>query len=237
MRAANLTTRTAGDHQAESDRPAPADAAVAVAVARLAIGSVSLGTEEVVRRFRAIPKRIEPRGEQPTTEHRAVSLPDLGAGLVVESAVAASRLLGAAAGGGRLATAGVSRVVRVPAVQAMIRPLRRPYRRYEGAVRRLCEIGHAEELAGRDMVQGLIRDTTSKSITDITQFAVKEVAQSPEMKALVRSQSAGIATERILEVRASTQKADGSVERRVRSWLHLHERNGASKRRTRRKHV
>jgi hypothetical protein len=80
------------------------------------------------------------------------------------------------------------------------------------------------------MVEQLIRDTTVGSMTDIAKLAVNEVAHSPEVAALVKTQSAGIATDAILEVRANSEQADDRLERRVRSWLHLRGSNGAAKR-------
>ena len=79
------------------------------------------------------------------------------------------------------------------------------------------------------MVTTLVRETTSRSFKEITDTALREVAHSPEVAALVRSQSTGLATGTILEVRANSEEADDRVERRVRSWLRI---RGDSERRS-----
>ena len=67
----------------------------------------------------------------------------------------------------------------------------------------------------------LVRDTTRRSFNGITGAAIKQVTTSPEVAALVRAQSTGIATGAVMEVRANSEEADDRVERRVRSWLHI----------------
>jgi hypothetical protein len=69
------------------------------------------------------------------------------------------------------------------------------------------------------MVKRLIQDATAKSFTAAAQVALSQVTQSPEVADMVKTQTAGIATETILEVRSSSKRADEGVERRVHSWL------------------
>jgi hypothetical protein len=97
------------------------------------------------------------------------------------------------------------------------------------ALRSLSQRGLDEQLRSRRMVEHLIRDTTVSSVADIAQFAVNEVTHSPEVAALVKSQSAGIATDAIQEVRANSERADDRLERRIRSWLHLRGSNGSAR--------
>jgi hypothetical protein len=71
------------------------------------------------------------------------------------------------------------------------------------------------------MVEHLVRETAVSSVGDISQLAISEVTHSPEVAALVKTESAGIATDAVLEVRANSEQADDSLERRIHSWLHL----------------
>ena len=71
------------------------------------------------------------------------------------------------------------------------------------------------------MVMHLIEDTASASVRDISASAIKEVSHSPEVAELVRTQSASLASDTILEVREASEQADDRIERRVRSWLRL----------------
>jgi hypothetical protein len=79
------------------------------------------------------------------------------------------------------------------------------------------------------MVEHLVRETAVSSVGDIAQFAISEVTHSPEVAALVKTESAGIATDAILEVRANSEQADDSLERRIHSWLHLRGSNGSAR--------
>ena len=104
--------------------------------------------------------------------------------------------------------------------------LNKPIRLYTERMAELRERGRAETSNGRRMVTRLVQTTTKESVRDIAEFAVSEVAHSPEVAALVRTQSAGLATGTILEVRTRSEQADGRLERSVRSWLHRPERTG-----------
>lgn len=189
---------------------------MAVAMVRIAVGAVSLGSSELTRRLRTVPPEAEATSEPgpETRRSRPLTAGDLAAGLAIESAEMVGRIVSTAARGSRRAAAGAGRVGTVPVVGA--------------ALRRLCERGRDEELVGRRMVERLIRETTVSSVTDIAQFAVSEVTHSPEVAALVKTQSAGIATDAILEVRENSEQADDSLERRIHSWLHLRGSNGSA---------
>jgi hypothetical protein len=56
-------------------------------------------------------------------------------------------------------------------------------------------------------------------VKDIAETAVHEVTHSPEVAALVRTQSAGLATDTIEVVRTTSEEADERLERRVHSWF------------------
>jgi hypothetical protein len=132
-------------------------------------------------------------------------------GLAFESAEMADRLVAIALRGGRRAFGPAGRAARTPLVRAATRPLRR-----------LAEVGRREQVRGRWMVVQLIRDTTDRSVSDLTHRAVSEIAHSTEVADMLRTQSAGVATESILEVRTNSEQADDRLERRVQSWLRLH---------------
>jgi hypothetical protein len=176
-----------------------------VTVVRLAIGAISLGSDQIVRRLRTIPQDAEARSAP-----GPLVLADLAAGLAIESAELVGRLTSTAVRGSRRAA---GRIGTLPLVSP--------------ALRSLSDRGRTEELLGRRMIEHLIRDTTVSSVADIAQLAVNEVSHSPEVAALVKTQSAGIATDAILEVRANSEQADDRLERRVRSWLHLRGSNGS----------
>jgi len=173
-----------------------------VTIVRLAIGAAGLGSAQVVQGTRA---RSPAGNGQARRQPGPFGVGDLVAGLAVVSAEMVDRL--------------ASRAGRLGPVPLVSPP-----------VRRLCGRGRDEQQRGRRLVEQLIRDTTVGSMTDIAKLAVNEVAHSPEVAALVKTQSAGIATDAILEVRANSEQADDRLERRVRSWLHLRGSNGAAKR-------
>jgi hypothetical protein len=109
----------------------------------------------------------------------------------------------------------------MPLVAWLAGPARRAFARYDLLARHISEIGRVEELEGRRMLEALIRDTTRSSVRGIAESTLKEVTHSPEVAAMVRAESAGLATGTILEVRANSEQADDRVERQVRSWLRL----------------
>jgi hypothetical protein len=154
--------------------------------------------------LRAIPHEAESKSGLSSKGRKpgALGLGDLVSGLAVESAEMVGRLVSTATRGSRGVAAAAGRLD-VPLVSP--------------AFRRLCERGRHERLLGRRMVMRLIRDATVSSVADVAQFAVNEVAHSPEVAALVRTQSAGIATDAILEVRANSEQADDRLERRVQA--------------------
>jgi hypothetical protein len=204
------------------------DSSLATAVVRLAAGAVSLGSDELLRRLRTLPPEVESassRQEIGGPDSSQFSLGGVGVGIAMETAQLASRLVSTAADSGRRAVGQIGRAQRLPFVKGAAGPAKRRYERYGAALRRLSERGRREQLMGRRMVENLIRDTTSRSVKDIAEFAVNEVTHSPEVAALVRAQSAGLATDTILEVRANSEQADDRLERRVHSWLHLRRPN------------
>ena len=187
---------------------------LAVTVVRLGVGAVGLGSDEAVRRLRAIQRDTEPASRPDIGKPKAgpLGLSDLAVGVAIESAEVVARLVSTSARGGRRVAARADRLRGLPFV---------------GALQRLSARGREEQVLGRRIVERLIRDTAVSSVADIAQFTVKEVTHSPEVAALVKTQSAGIATDAILEVRANSEQADDRLERRVRSWLHLRGSNGS----------
>ena len=191
---------------------------------RLAVGAVSLGSDELIRRLRTIPQESGAGSAGPGVDDRErgiVTLAGLGVGIAVESTQLVGRVVSTTAGGSRRAADRIRRAARLPLVNLATGPVQRQYGRYEAAIRKLSRRGRLEQLEGRRMVEVLIRDTTTKSVMEIAEFAVNEVTHSPEVAALVRRQSAGLATDTILEVRANSEQADDRLESRVHSWLHL----------------
>ncbi|HSS92683.1 MAG TPA: hypothetical protein VLR46_01705 [Candidatus Dormibacteraeota bacterium] len=206
----------------------PNDSSLAIAVVRLAAGAVSLGSDELSRRLRTLPREVESASSRPEVAARdsgRFSLAGFGVGIAMETAQLASRLVSTAADGSRRVVGQIGRARSLPVLKGAAGPAKRRYERYEAALRRLSERGRREQLIGRHMVEHLIRDTTSRSVKDIAEFAVNEVTHSPEVAALVRTQSTGLATDTILEVRANSEQADDRLERRVHSWLHLRRPN------------
>jgi hypothetical protein len=193
---------------------------VLTSVVRLGIGAWSLSAEELGKRLvrtGAITRTRPARGRPDAS----ASLGYLAAGLAIDSARAVSRWLTWAGQGGRRSAALVDAAGKLPGIHVATVFARRPiagYRSWMGIERRR---GRLETERGRRMVTTLVRETTSQSVKGIADTALKEVAHSPEVAALVRSQSTGIATGTILEVRANSEEADDRVEQRVRSWLRI----------------
>jgi hypothetical protein len=205
---------------------------LATSVVRLAVGAVSLGSDELKSRLRAIPQQSGAGSTEPVVEEGergGLTLAGLGIGIAIESAQLVGRLVSTTVGGTRRMAARMGRARSLPVVSAATGPVQHQYDRYEAALRRLSERGRSEQVKGRRMVELLIRDTTAQSVKDIAQFAVNEVTHSPEMAALVKTQSASLATDTILEVRANSEQADDRLEHRVHSWLHLRKPNGPAR--------
>jgi hypothetical protein len=146
------------------------------------------------------------------------------AGVAIESAEFASRWLRSAVAGGRRTRAAARAVRRAPGAEIAAALLDAPMSAYRARLIELRERGREETNTARRMVSHLVRDTTKESVHDIADAAVREVTHNPEVAALVRTQSASIATGTILEVRTKSEQADDDLERRVRSWLHRPER-------------
>jgi hypothetical protein len=199
-----------------------------LSMVRLVIGAATLGSDELQRRLRTQPR--EAAAMPPRTAREAegpLGLGDLAAGLAVDCVYAARRITSSVARRSRAAGSGLSRAQKMPIVRGATRPLLRRYRRLAAEITAVSERGRLEQLKGRTMVESLIRDTTARSVSDIAQLAVREVTHSPEVAALLRTESAGIATDTILDVRANSEQADDRLEGKVQSWLHRGRRDGS----------
>ncbi len=191
---------------------------------RLTAGIISLGADELKTRLAAVPEDFasgESSGSGASRNEVRPTLLNVATGLAVVSMTRASRLMDFARDVGAVVGAEARVVEDLPIIGNAARPIRRGYERYQAAVLRLSKVGRREELEGRRILLCLIDDTTTSSVKDIAETAVRQVAESPEVAALVRSQSAGLATETVRDVRAISEQADETVERRVRTWLHL----------------
>jgi hypothetical protein len=191
---------------------------------RLTAGALSLGAGEIKQRLDAAPHR--PAASQLTRGRRSPESGKITVGHLLTgiASVFAGRISGVGTTvteAGHRSGAVIRFVARIPLVAPLSGPARRRLARYRSLARELSETGRQEEQAGRRMVEQLIRDTTATSVRGITESALKEVTHSPEVAALVRTESAGIATGAILEVRANSEQADDRLERSVHSWLRL----------------
>jgi hypothetical protein len=202
-------------------QPAGNDADVLTSLVRLGIGACSLGAQEVRKRLVVSGAVRRPPGRR-THDDGAAALAYVGAGIAVDSVKAVSRWIAFASERGRRSVALLDSASHLPGVHIATVIGARPIRRYRSWISTERRRGRLETERGRRMVTVLIRETTSRSFKTITDTAVQEVAHSPEVAALVRSQSQGMATGAILEVRSSSEEADDRVERRVRSWLRIH---------------
>jgi hypothetical protein len=199
---------------------------------RLVAGIVSLSVDGVKNRLEAIPRDVphpEPARERARGDAAPPTVVSVATGLAIVSTAQASRLAARARAAGTRAGAGARSLAGLPLIGRATRPARRRAEQYRRAILRLSELGREAELEGRRMVLHLIEDTTSASVKDIAETAIKEVTHSPEVASLVRTESAGLATGAILEVRASSEQADASVERKVQTWLHPARANDAGR--------
>lgn len=215
------TTKARGEH----------DVDLVVSIVRLGVGAWSLGVEELAKRLaatgQAAPSKTAARAKNRRRKpSAAVAFGWVTAGAAVESAEYASRWLRSAAAGGRRSRAAMRSIRRMPGAALAGAVLSAPVTAYQARIAELRERGREETNSGRRMVSHLVRDTTKESVHDIAESAVREVAHSPEVAALVRTQSASLATGTILEVRTKSEEADDDLERRVRSWLHRPQRTG-----------
>jgi hypothetical protein len=207
--------------QAPRSQPARRNPEVLTSLVRLGIGACSLGAQEIRNRLVVTGAVARPSAHR-TQEDAAAALAYLAAGIAVDSVKAVSRWIAFASERGRRSVALVDSAGRLPGMRIATVISARPMRRYRSWISTERRRGRLETERGRRMVTGLIRETTSRSFKTITDTAVQEVAHSPEVAALVRSQSRGMATGAILEVRSNSEEADDRVERRVRSWLRIH---------------
>ncbi|NJK79690.1 MAG: hypothetical protein HC876_00605 [Chloroflexaceae bacterium] len=99
-------------------------------------------------------------------------------------------------------------------------PLREQFNRWlargEHEVNRWIEQGRAEELRSRAFVETAARV--------VAQTSIHEVTQNEEVRELVQRQSVGLANEVVEEVREHTISLDLYVERLVRGWFGLDQR-------------
>ena len=189
---------------------------------RLGIGACSLGAEHVRNRLVVSGAVSRQPARRPQNNSAGAELAYVAAGVAVDSVKTLSRWLAYASERGRRSVALVDRAGHLPGVHIATVISGPPMRRYRAWITTERRHGRIETERGRRMVEVLIRDTTSRSFKTITDTAVKEVAHSPEIAALVRSQSRGMATGAILEVRSNSEQADDRVEQRIRSWLRIH---------------
>jgi len=198
---------------------------VAYSAMRLAIGACSLLVEEVGGRLEAAqqpePAAARTRRHRSRAQRQLSSAGYAGLGLAMESADAAARIASALAAGGTRSVAVVATFRRLPGVAIVIRPLSSSLERMTRYTEELRRLGERETVTGRRIARRLVREMTSQSVREIADSAIKELTHSPEVAQLVRSQSAGVASGTILEVRANSEHADQAVERQVRSWLRI----------------
>jgi hypothetical protein len=204
-------------------RTSSQDVGTAHSIVRFGIGALSLGASAIAERARhAGDGRTElPADLEPHQASASMSIGDVGAGIAVTAVDAAGRLLAAAGHRRRRLVRQARRVGRAPVVGPLTRPVRGVYAGGESALRDLARRGRREVVAGRRMVELTIRDVTARSFNEVTGVALEQVTHSPEVADLVKTQTAGVATETIVEVRDSSRQADDRVERRIRSWLRL----------------
>jgi hypothetical protein len=196
---------------------------IAVSLLRLAVGAGVVGSEQLVRRIdaaaAAAPPRTAAQGGRPryTPGQR---LGYLAVGVAAESLGGAAKLARRILRRGEDVLAAADVLASLPVIRTGAEPARATLARGRRRVGALVARGRAETVEGRMLVTRLVEDTTASSVRDIAETAVKQVSHSPEVAALVRAQSTGLVTDTILEVRANSEQADDSLERRVRSWLH-----------------
>lgn len=194
---------------------------VLTSLVRLGIGACSLGAEEIRKRL-VVTGTVSRAPARRAQSDPSAELAYLAAGIAVDSVRALSHLIAIASERGRRSLALADSAAHLPGIRIATVIGARPMRRYRSWIVTERRHGRLETERGRRMATVLIRDTTSRSFRTITGTAVKEVAHSPEIAALVRSESRGMATGAILEVRSNSEQADDRVERRVRSWLRIH---------------
>ena len=202
-------------------QPAGSDADVLTSLVRLGIGACSLGADQIRKRL-VVTGAVARTSARRQQSDASAELGYLAAGIAVDSVKALSRWIAFASERGRRSLAVVDSAAHLPGVRIATVIVERPMRRYRSWIVTERRHGRLETERGRRMATVLIRDTTSRSFRTITGTTVKEVAHSPEIAALVRSESRGMATGAILEVRSNSEQADDRVERRVRSWLRIH---------------
>ena len=203
-------------------RAAPRRPNAVASIVRLTAGTLSLGYDELIARIATIPPGGPARPMPNAARARAdLTVADLVIGIAIASATRANGLIAETRKRGQGVASTLDGLAAVPVIRLLTTPMRTRLERYRATARKLAALGHDEHLEGRRMVMHLIEDTASASVRDISASAIKEVSHSPEVAELVRTQSASLASDTILEVREASEQADDRIERRVRSWLRL----------------
>ena len=206
-------------------QPTRREGDVLTSLVRLGLGACSLGAEAIRKRLVVTGVVARQRKSSRARKTASADLGYLAAGIAADSVKTLSHWIALVSERGRRSVALVDAAGRLPGIHIATVIGGPPMRRYRSWVRSERTRGRLETERGRRMVTVLVRDTTKGSVKTIADTAVKEVAHSPEVAALVRSQSRGMATGAILEVRSNSEQADDRVERRVRSWLRIHRSN------------
>ena len=110
------------------------ESGVATSLVRLAVGAVSLGSDELMRRLRTIPRESGAGSTGPGVDDHEpgiVTLAGLGVGIAVESTQLVGRVVSTTAGGSRRAADRIRRAARLPLVNLATGPVQRQYGRYE----------------------------------------------------------------------------------------------------------
>lgn len=210
--------------RAKRVQPARKEGDVLTSLVRLGLGACSLGAEAIGKRL--VASGVVPRQRKSGARKASgAEFAYLAAGVAFDSVKTLSHWIAVASERGRRSVALADAAGHLPGIHIATVISGPPMRRYRSWASTERRHGRVETERGRRMVTVLVRDTTSGSVKTIADTAVKEVAHSPEVAALVRSQSRGMATGAILEVRSTSEQADDRVERRIRSWLRIHRPN------------
>ena len=207
----------------KDSRAAPERVGTARAIVRFGVGAVSLGADALVERVRhadGLDGQVAPPGDSEDGDD-SISIGDVGAGIAVTATTAVGRALSGAELRRRRLLARLAPWGGAPLVGPLTYPIRGAFATGESALRGLSRRGRIEVIAGRRMVQRAVRDVAAQSFNQVAEVALEQVTHSPEVADLVKTQTAGVATETIVEMRENSKRADERVERRIRSWLGL----------------
>jgi uncharacterized RDD family membrane protein YckC len=77
---------------------------------------------------------------------------------------------------------------------------------------RLAALGREEERRGRELIEASLQETTKRSVDAVLEITVPQIAESPEVRELIRVESKGVLEDFLEQVQSRVAEADDRLE-------------------------